>query len=576
MNNSSIAYEQKVRANDLVLKLDYVKVGSLAKAQSKGKLSFSIPGRSKRISAIPTHLEYFSESNYKWYGKADNGLGDVILLSDNGKITGHISLPDGIYEIYTTPDGENVVTTIDHVRAVDIKCNASEKNSISVGNGTTKENLGARLNPCNNIRPARALFLITQAARNLNPNIDATVNLSISQFNSCIYNSAITSQAVVELAGIQDFDFVETSNDQDDLARLSTNVTAQMLRNSFFADIVVLFTNDTYIAQGRATIGPNNNLAYAIAEVNHATASKTFAHEIGHLYGGKHHNDSSDPAYARGYFIRNWLGTIKGCTIMVTQVDGGSRLLNFSNPNLGVNGRATGTSSNNNALRVTETFAALRSFRTDPPFPFAVYLEGPYDVSTEGFRTYEAVYSCGSSPYTFSWEVSYDGVNYSSVSGSNDTYNHPFYSQGNEPYWFYVRLTALDGNGAMGTAIQQTYVGPFGGGGNIARIGSSPTSVDSEIKSETESGLVIYPNPLDEITTIEYSLSTDNNVELELINSSGATIKLVQMGLQGAGVHAVSLDMKNIQPGLYYCRVKTEDSIFTKLILLKKNLHEMH
>lgn len=119
-------------------------------------------------------------------------------------------------------------------------------------------------------------------------------------------------------------------------------------------------------------------------------------------------------------------------------------------------------------------------------------------------------------------------------------------------------------------------MGPFGGGGNIARIAKSPNTFDPEIKSDTDSGLLIYPNPIDEITTIEYSLSTDNNVELELINSSGATIKLVQMGLQGAGVHAVSLDMKNIQPGLYYCRVKTKDSIFTKRILLKKNLHEMH
>lgn len=258
---------------------------------------------------------------------------------------------------------------------------------------------------------------------------------------------------------------------------------------------------------------------------------------------------------------------------MVTQVDGASRLLNFSNPNVGVGGRPTGTSSNNNALRVTETFATLRTFRADPPFPFAVYMEGPYDVSTEGFRTYEAVYSCGSPPYNFSWEVSYDGVNYNTVSGSYDTYNHPFYPQGNEPYWFYVRVTATDGNGATGAAIQQTYVGPFGGGGNLAR---TSTSEDAEIKSATESGMIIYPNPIDEVTTIEYSLPSDNNVILELINTSGVIVKVMPLGLQSSGDHAVTLDMKDIQPGLYHCRIKTIDSIFTRRILLKDNANEIH
>lgn len=63
MSNSSIDYERKVKANDLVLKLDYVKMGSLAKAQKKGKLSFSIPGRSKRITATATHVEYLSDTN---------------------------------------------------------------------------------------------------------------------------------------------------------------------------------------------------------------------------------------------------------------------------------------------------------------------------------------------------------------------------------------------------------------------------------------------------------------------------------------------------------------------------------
>jgi hypothetical protein len=91
MSKSLIDYELKTKANEMISKLDYVKIGSLAKVQKKGILSFSIPGQSKKVTATATFVEYFSESKYKWYGKTDNGLGDVIVLCDSGKISAHIS-----------------------------------------------------------------------------------------------------------------------------------------------------------------------------------------------------------------------------------------------------------------------------------------------------------------------------------------------------------------------------------------------------------------------------------------------------------------------------------------------------
>ncbi len=85
-----------MRANDLVVKLEYIKVGSLKQIQKNGALSFFIPGFSKKIKAKATYVEYANDDNYKWYGKTEDELGDIIFLSSNGGITGYISIPEGV------------------------------------------------------------------------------------------------------------------------------------------------------------------------------------------------------------------------------------------------------------------------------------------------------------------------------------------------------------------------------------------------------------------------------------------------------------------------------------------------
>lgn len=388
-----------------------------------------------------------------------------------------------------------------------------------------KNNSGARLNPCPTLHPIRALFLITPEARAANPDINGTVNLSISQFNSCIYNSAITSSAAMELAGIQDFNFVTTSIPKDDVNRLAGDQGAQVLRNNFQADVVVIFTHANYgnLYGIVAAVGPSDANAYAIVQVTRATPYRVSAHELGHLFGAKHQNDNNTPSWAKAYSKTNWLNQTLWCTIMYSNASTETKL-NFSNPNVRINGSASGTSTNNNAQRLTETFATVRAFRPEPPYPFGLYVEGPDEVLAPGFRTYEAVYSCGSPPYSFSWAYSIDGFNYTTVSSTTDTYNHPFYYQGIEPYWLNVRVTASDGLGATVTTFKRTYVNVPGYGGYITN-------------------LTLYPNPTDQFTTVDYTLEEDGPVSVQLINHLGGTVKESAFPSQSPGQNSITLDV---------------------------------
>lgn len=565
MSAKGIDFDRKMRANYLVKRIDYAVIGNLRMAQKNGNLNFTLPGYSNRIKAKATYVEYISDNQYKWYGKADDGRADIILLCDDGKITGHISLPDGIFEIYPSPDGDHIITTIDLTKTKDVGCGTND-NNIQSDLPVLKEQSGARQETCPTVRPIRALFLITPAARSANPDINGTVNLSISQFNSCVYNSAVTSAAVLELAGIQDYNFSVGNDASDDANRLAGEPGAQALRNNFSADIVILFMNANYSARGAvATIGPNDGLAYGIVQVNYATSTKTFAHEVGHIYGCRHHDHNDTPDYARGYRIKNWLGIVVDNTIMVGGLNdnpAANRLLNFSNPNVSVSGRATGTSTNNNARRVGETFSIVRGFRADPPYPLAAYVTGPYEIMSSGWATYEAVYSCGSSPYSFSWAYSLDGMNYYTVSSTTDTYNHPFYYQGIEPYYFYARATIVDGLGNATTNFMMTYVGISPGGYYSARtagdnkLNTQPNRED-KTESVSDTDINLFPNPADNSIFVDYSFAQEGVVRAELINNQGGVVVSQHMGYQLVGTHSFTMDIKNLEPGLYYVRFRT-------------------
>lgn len=80
LSNKAIDFERKMMAKGLVKKIDYAVIGNLRLVQKNGNLDFSVPGYSKRVKAKATYVEFISDNQYKWYGKTDNGRGDVNLF----------------------------------------------------------------------------------------------------------------------------------------------------------------------------------------------------------------------------------------------------------------------------------------------------------------------------------------------------------------------------------------------------------------------------------------------------------------------------------------------------------------
>lgn len=79
-----------------------------------------------------------------------------------------------------------------------------------------------------------------------------------------------------------------------------------------------------------------------------------------------------------------------------------------------------------------------------------------------------------------------------------------------------------------------------------------------------------YPNPFNPVTTINYVISKECDVELAIYNLHGQRVATLVQQVQPAGSHSVLFDGSNLSSGIYFCKMQTEDTNITQRMLLLK------
>ena len=72
----------------------------------------------------------------------------------------------------------------------------------------------------------------------------------------------------------------------------------------------------------------------------------------------------------------------------------------------------------------------------------------------------------------------------------------------------------------------------------------------------------IYPNPFNPITTIEYSLPENANIELIVYNIYGRHMQTLVKGFQTAGYHSINWNASNYPSGVYLIRLESSNFSF--------------
>lgn len=89
--------------------------------------------------------------------------------------------------------------------------------------------------------------------------------------------------------------------------------------------------------------------------------------------------------------------------------------------------------------------------------------------------------------------------------------------------------------------------------------------------SLNENTMLVYPNPIENEATFEYSLTQTENLEIALVDINGKTIKTIESNTQkSAGDYKTNLNLENLNPGIYLLQISSQDKGSKSIKLIKK------
>lgn len=552
-------------------RIDLIRIGDLLPALRRRSLPINLPGQLVELSAEPSHVKYYSPDDYIWNGRLLSGNGRIALVNNQGKFTGTIQLGGQWYKIEPLGAGMHALITVDMTRLP--SGDATPPGGRGAGNISSPTNAHKTSGSNKNIE---VLVLYTDAADDAVGDIAGTAALAVNDASVAYSNSAITSsQLSVDHIGTSRIDFEEGKNIDKDVNKLAANTEANNKRDSFWGDVVILFTDGDYFSGSvygiAKEIEAHEDSAYAIVEADKATVNFALAHELGHLQGGRHQqcsvydiptcDDTAGSAHGYGWAVG---GGNYRWTILHQLGRSGNPIQYFSNPSVSYHGKATGRTNNNVAQKLRDTASRMADFRTGDRLS-AVILGTTNAACSGDALSFSASVSGGTGSYSYRWDTSNNGISYSYAgSGSSYTTNMP------PSLDLHVKLTVTSGEQKK---IDFEYVENIDGSPNCDSNKAEPVETILAEQDQLPEAFVLnegYPNPFNPSTVIAYGVPEGGNVGLVVYDVWGREVARLVDGYRDAGHHSVVFDASHLSSGVYLYRLQADSFVASKQIILLK------
>lgn len=564
----------RLSASSLHDNFQLIEVQNLFATQVNGKVRLVLSTLScPDLIFTETKSDYTSENDYYWYGVINSEVdsacqgGSLTLMAKAGAKFGTIVFDDHSYEFQDLGDGIQALSRF--------KLESFNENECAVNTSTPGPDLTSQrpknisspniIYPCSPVPPncnVRVLVLYTQAAQNIEADINNRITLAIAQVNQAYYNSQVSSSNVsLILAGSQKINFTEGTSIGADVNSLAANSAIQTLRSNFLADIVILLTDGNYgNSKGIVkAIGPNFNGAYAIVQTNAATGGRhTFAHEVGHLFGARHDDDATGTIEHGYFFTTGFFFTKYRYTLLAGLPSGKTRELNYSNPDVKIKNKPTGTSAfRNNAQKHRNTGCTVANFFPNPSGLMSVDILQPNPNVCCTTVTAEADVTCGTPPYYFNWTISYDEINWELLPNSEIvTFNTACDKQ-----ILTIELVVTDAF-LQNRTVRKYYNADCG-------VTTKPNLNSKEKKSNIVQK--IFPNPSSSsIIKVDLNLTSIENLKVDIIDAFGNIRKQVHDGNFAKGNRTLTINIASLASGTYQLRIISKNKTEYHQILVIK------
>jgi len=526
-----------------------IKPVSLNKVLGNNSVLLNLP--SKSILAR-TKQDLVSNGSRVWTGDWFDGF--LMVTENKNGTSAYIRDSESIYEIQPLSKDASVLIKY-NLNNLNKTCDSNEVANLEIIESDEIDFAEQSISALSPNALVRVLVLYTPAAASSGYNITSSVNTAFSQFLNASVNSGVVTS--LQLAGIQSINFTESSDIIADLASISSNTTAQQLRNSYEADLVMMITDGNYFNySGRvAALGPNEALAYGIVEVDYVTSNYTFIHELGHLFGARHEYPSPDNTAndTHGHEWKTGVWPFKKTwgTVMRTYENNLNQVLHFSNPGISYNGHATGVSGISFVSKhININGHIIEDFRYTAP-PLSAYISGPGSANGGDFLFFQSNVSNGQSPYSYVWKANTGSGYYTIGTSANVGITMPSNSDLN------LSLTvsdALQDNVTAYYFVLNLYEN--GGGCNPCPIISGENLVDFGSTSSVR----LYPVPARNSLTYELKNMKGTFVVVKIINRFGMEVESYKISDASNNIRG-NIDVSKYDQGIYYFITESENSI---------------
>jgi hypothetical protein len=569
----------KLKQQPTTLSAHLVRFDNLPALKESQSMRISLPSLAA-ATASKRRAETISADQWVWSGSFAGDKGSAFLSATGSDITGVIQFERLLFTIEPLGKGLHVLVLVDQSKIPPDEPPDwnPEPQQQKDGQSESAQNIPSAIESTTTTTTVDVMVVYTPAAAASSGNITSLVNGCIQSTNDGLINSDANPR--VNLVHAVQVTYTESGSVQTDVNRLRNTSDGYMdnihtLRNQYGADVVVLLVDYGDYAGIAYNIGVDSSDAFAVVVDNYAVGNYTFAHEIGHLVGGRHDNDPGTIPSSYGHGYRYNPGYWR--TIMAVLDPIVYRINYWSNPRKTYGGVAMGTVDWNDNTRVwNERASIVAGFRTPPP-PLSVSISGPTQVSHTQFKGQPANYyswtanpSGGQSPYTYTWLK--DDVQVSTAATYGEYFSWNGYGGGS--YQFTLRVDVRDAQNTLASATMVVTAYNSGGGfdPSVQTIGQ-PLPTDFSLSQN-------YPNPFNPETEITFALPERSHLRIAISDILGRDILTLHEGELAAGYHSrrwsgVDEAGRKVVSGIYFYRMTaigesgTQFTKVMKLLLLK-------